>query len=390
MNNAKSIQRSHTKSASQRSHTKSASKSSLNNVSQGIGCMVAWAFNGKSWLPSDLRQWAGDIGMSWLKIKDVPVTNGMHNAAQNFRDVSTNEEPIKADKCHSDPDAGLYTFALLEREADSTAKRSKYDTIDKVTYDAGNQSFLSTGKTAHAQKLIDAINFRVSHYTGNEFRKWVIMPCLQRWKAMRIMGGSYYVTDKFQSEVNQLEELCTKAGVTLIVLDQRNTQRTTRNIGNETKKTILTRIEDCKKQLDTWKGRKRIRKDGSEKLLGELKDILDTSKMLQGCLSMKIDDIKDQIKDCTNEAIALINNQSTKPVTSKKVLNLWKNAMKPEYEVDEGIYMIPFEDIDKLCLPETAKQKHYYKAGQRLARALIELDMIGSIRGEYIILNSTK
>lgn len=372
----------------QRSHRSQSTHTSLQNVGAGLGAIVSWSFNGRSWTPDEIRNACDNWNMDWLipAVKDVPVTNGMHNAVSLFRDVSENEEPIKADKVHADIDAGLYTFAILEREGDTKAKRSRYDTIDKITYDTKTKSFLASGNTKHSDKLCQSIQFRVEHYTGNEFRKWVIMPCLTRWKAIRVMGGCYYVTEKHIQELDQLEALCDSLGVTFRVLDQLNTARTASNIGREGKQSLKDRIDEVKNQLDGWKGRKRIRKDGSDKLLLELKDILDTGKMLKDALDVSVDDIQLAIKEATQEALAIIDGQSTKPVTSKKVLKLWSDAMKPEYCIGDDIYMIPFDDLESLYLPSTAKKGTYYKPGQRLARALLELGYVGQIKKTQIIL----
>lgn len=369
----------------QRSHNTSQTKTSLSNVSNGLGTILSWSFNGRSWQPETLRKKADELEIDWMNIKDVPVTNGMHNAVALFRDVSVNDEPVIADKVHSDKDAGLYTFAILERKGDSSAKKSKYTQIDSVTYDVNTKSFLSSGKTKHAQKLIQAINFRVDFYTGNEYRKWIIMPSLERWKAIRIMGGCYYVNNKFNDEVNKLEKFCDHFGVSLKVLDQMNTPRTVKCIGDETKKSLMERISDVNEQLVSWKGRKRIRKDGSDKVLSEIAEILDTAKMLRDCLSVSYSDIQQAVKDAAREALDLIKNQSVKPVTSKKVLQTWKNAMKPIYQIGTA-YVIPFADFEELCLPETAKQKHYYKKGQRICRVLLQLGFVGKVDGQAILL----
>ena len=360
--------------------------SSLSNIAKGLGSILSWQFHGKSWTPDEIRDFVSSLNMdSYLTVKDIPATNGMHNAISLFRDISKNDEPIKADKVHGDQDTGLYTIAILEREADPTAKRSKYDTIDKVVFDVKNGTFLFNGKTDHAFKLCQEIKFRSTHYTGNEFRKWVIMPLLNRWNAIRVMGGAYYISNKYQSEVDNLERLCKLCGVTLNILDQMNTQRTASTIANAGKMSLMERIEAINTQLEKWQGKKRIRKDGSDNVLKELKDIIASSKLLEETLQISLGDVTNAIEEATREALDLIKGQSTKPVTSKKVLSTWKNALKEEYKVGDS-YLIPFSDISKLNLPNVAKNPHYYKTGKRLAVALFELGFIGRIKNDYITL----
>ena len=357
---------------------------SLQNMNDGLGTIISWQFHGKFWTPATLRQHITSLNMdSYLRVKDIPCANGMHNAIGLFRDISTNDEPIKADKVHGDADTHIYTIAILEREADKTAKRSKYDTIDKIVFDANDKKFLFNGKTDHAFKLAKDIVFRTEHYTGNEFRKWIIMPLLKRWNAIRIMGGAYYISNQHQSEVDQLERLCQLCGVTLNVLDQMNTKRTASTIANAGKMSLMERIEGINKQLDKWKGKKRIRKDGSDNVLKELKDIIDSSKLLEETLQISLKDVTQAIEDASRHALDLIQGQSTKPVTSKKVLTTWRNALNEDYKVGDS-YLIPFSDISKLSLPNVAKNPHYYKTGKRLAVALFELGFVGSVKNDFI------
>ena len=358
--------------------------SSLSNMTNGLGTIISWQFHGKFWTPASLRKFILDMDMSsYLTVKDIPAANGMHNAIGLFRDISNNLEPIKADKVHGDPDTGIYTIAILEREADKTAKRSKYDTIDKVVFDTNTGTFMFNGKTDHAFKLCQEIKFRSENYTGNEFRKWIVMPLLKRWKAIRIMGGAYYISNQHQSEVDQLERLCNLCGVTLNVLDQMNTKRTASTIANAGKMSLMERIEAINKQLDKWKGRSRIRKDGSDNVLRELKDIIESSKLLEETLQISLKDVTSAIEDASREALDLIKGQSTKPVTSKKVLATWQNALCEEFAVGDS-YLIPFSEISRLNLPNVAKNSHYYKTGKRLAVVLYELGYTGSVKNDFI------
>ena len=91
--------------------------SSLSNMTNGLGTIISWQFHGKFWTPASLRKFILDMDMSsYLTVKDIPAANGMHNAIGLFRDISNNLEPIKADKVHGDPDTGIYTIAILERD----------------------------------------------------------------------------------------------------------------------------------------------------------------------------------------------------------------------------------------------------------------------------------
>lgn len=358
--------------------------SSLTKLSQGLGAIVSWQFHGQSWKPQKLRDLSSNLDLQ-IEVKDIPITNGMHNAIGLYRDISKNGEPIKADKVHGDTDTGIYTIAILEREADTKNRRSKYDTIDKVVFDANTKSFTFSGRTDHAARLCADILFRSEYYTGNEFRKWIIMPLIQKWNGIRIMGGAYYIGEQHMSELSQLERMCDLCGVTLNILDQMNTQRTANTIANAGKQSIMDRIDAVNDQLKKWKGRKRIRKDGSDNVLREIKDIIQSSKLLEDSLKVSLKDIHECIETATKEALSLIGAQAKKPITSQKVLSQWRNALQDKYLIGDT-YIIPFSDIESLGLPTVAKNPHYYKAGKRLCRALFELGYVGQIRDNNLLI----
>ena len=361
----------------------------IGQVSNGLGSLISWDYNCHNWKPADLRSLATKVGIDPSTIKDVPVTNGMHNAAALFKDTDINGNLIKAVKVHTDDQNGLYTFGLIMHSVDTDAKEGKGEQIDSVCYEPASKSFISKGSTSHATALIEAINFRVEHYTGNEFRKWVIMPLIAKWNAIRIMGGLYYVADQHKAELDALEKMCVECGVGLHIMDQMDTVRTRTSISNKGKESLKDRIKEVEETLKKWKNRKgRIRKDGQDSLLSELRDIRVNADLLRTALSAKVTDLTDTLDIIKTEAESIINNQPTKPLTSNKVLQQWRNAMRPEYKLGEtNTYIIPFDDLETLTLPNTAKQKYYYKPGKRLSNALAQLGYVGMIKNQTVILN---
>lgn len=382
-------------------------------VVQGLGALFSWNFTGLSWAPSDLRDMALKAG--WTqdeanKIKDVPVTNGMNNAIAVWKYETPDGTKMKAEKvCNGE--SGIYHIAILQQTLNTDKKKSKWVTIDRITYDANSKSFMEKGgcylkQNANgelvrstdqipfnpATKLMDMINFRVENYTGNEYRKWVIMPLINEWNAIKVMMGSYYVTKAHMVQLTKLESLCKLAGVKLYVFDQMDTLRTKENIADKGKETLKDRLDAAKSKLEDWKKRKRIRKDGQTGLLAELKDIREQTELLKVALSAKVCDLTSDIDLIKQEALSIIKNQPTKPQTSGKSLQQWRNAMKPEYQLgNSGVYLIPFADLDSLALPtSTATKKYYYQAGQRLAKLLAELGYVGKIQADTIQLTPIK
>ena len=366
-------------------------KTAIKQVAQGLGNLLSWDFKGNNWTPDDLRSLAAASGLDPATIRDVPVTNGMHNGASLWKSQDSHDGSwVRALKVHTDEVNGLYTFGIIKQSIDESAKEGKGIQIDSVCYEPSTKSFISKGKTQFANDLMEAINFRVDHYTGNEFRKWVIMPMLEKWNAIRIMGGLYYVSEAHSKEVNGLEKLCNSCGVNLSVLDQMNTDRTRQGIANKGREGLQERISKLQDNLQKWKDRKgRIRKDGQTALLEEIEDIRKNAAMLESALNAKVGGLVSDLNSIKAEADNVIASQPKGPQTSNKVLQQWRNAMRPEYKLnDSDTYVIPFSDLEQLALPSTAKQKYYYKAGKRLSVALEQIGYTGHVntKRETIIL----
>ena len=357
---------------------------------KSVGSLISWDFKGASWTPSDLRAYAAVAKLS-VTIKDIPVANGMHNAASIWKSRTATNNLLSAKKVHCDDHNGLYTFGILETEVDSNIKRAKGVQIDTVVYDVNSKSFLFSGATEHAKSLIKAINHRVNNYTGNEFRKWIIMPLLDEWMAIRLMGGGYFVSAKYSQQVEALARFCELCGLDLHVLSFAGDGRTQKGIAKKGKDTLVEKIGSIKQTLKEWKNRKRVRKDGTDGVAEELKNIQSYAELIKVSLSANIDDLQKTIAECNAELVAIVTNQPTKPLTSERVLNTWRNAMDEKYH-DKGIdgYIIPFTDFPSLSLPNTAKNKFYWKDGQRLSNALSELGHKGRVMGKSLIIQPIK
>ena len=187
-----------------------------------VGTQIFWNFHGASWTTKTLRSLAIACGLK-IDIKEIPTTNGMHNAVSLWK--SRSEKGILMAK-KVGRDTEVFTFGILQVEIDHNGKKAKGIQIDKIVYDSVNKSFLSKGSTEHAKSLCDSIEHRVTHYTGNEFRKWIIMEFLDSVYAIRMMGGAYFITSQYDTELANFEKFCTACGVTLHCLKLSNDTKT--------------------------------------------------------------------------------------------------------------------------------------------------------------------
>ena len=347
-----------------------------------VGTQIFWDFHGRSWTTENLKALGAACGLK-IKIKDIPVTNGMHNAVSIWKGRS-DKGMLSAKKVHVDSD--VYTFGILEVEIDEFGKKAKGVQIDKVVYDSVNKSFLSKGKTSHAKSLCDSIEHRVTHYTGNEFRKWIIMEFLRSVNSIKMMGGAYFVGSQHKKEIDDFYKFCEACGVTLHLLNLSGDANTKAGVSSLAKKGINERITILSEKLKIMKKRKRVRSDGREGAKNEIDDLRFSAKRLQKMLSANTDEIDKLLSNLNAELKAINDQQPTETQTSNKVLQIWRNAMQAKYRLGNGNYKIPFTDFDELLIPKTASNKFYWKPDQRLGLALAELGFMGKVSKTHLLL----
>ena len=137
------------------------------------------------------------------------------------------------------------------------------------------------------------------------------------------------------------------------------------------------------------KKRRKVRKDGRDGAKKEIDKIRFLSDRMKKMLSANTEDLDDLLLELDKELEEINNMQPTEAETSNKVLQIWKNAMKPEYALRNGKFKIPFVDFEELLIPKTAEKKFYWKPDQRLGLALAELDYLGRVSTTHLLLVPT-
>ena len=347
-----------------------------------VGSQIFWNFHGASWKTETLRSLAAACQLK-IDIKEIPVTNGMHNAVSLWKSRS-DKGTLIAKKVGRDTE--VFTFGILEVEIDHNGKKAKGQQIDKVVYDSVNKSFLSKGQTQYAKSLCDSIEHRVTHYTGNEFRKWIIMEFLDSVHAIRMMGGAYFVDSQKDTELSNFEKFCTACGVTLHCLRLSADKKTKSSMATIAREPIHEKISKLSDKLEIMKKRSKVRADGREGAKKDLEEIRFLSNRLKKFLDANTQDIDKLLVKLDKELEEINNSQPTDPTTANRVLQTWRNAMKPEYALNNGKFKIPFTDFEALLLPKAAKDIFYWKPDQRLGIALAELGYIGKVSRTHLLL----
>lgn len=361
--------------------------SNLSQVTENViqkctGTQIFWSFNGQSWTTENLKSLALACGLT-IPIKEIPVTNGMHNAVSLWKSKSNNGI-LTAKKVHMD--SGVFTFGILEVAIDSNGKKAKGVQIDSVSFDSVSKTFLSKGNTEYAKSLCETIQHRITHYTGNEFRKWIIMEFLNSLHAIRMMGGSYFVDSQHDQQVSNFEKFCNACGVTLHLLKLAGDKNTKNGIASIAKASLQERISELQKKLQTMKEKKRVRSDGRDGAKKEIEDIRFLASRLKKSLEANTSDLDQLLVGLDTELDEINNKQPTQTQTSGKVIQIWKNAIQDKYKLGNGNYKIPFDDFDQLLLPKTAQMKFYWKPEKRFGILLADLGFTGKVSKTHLLL----
>ena len=91
-----------------RQNTQLAKKTS--QLLSSVGTQIFWSFNGQSWTVDHLKALSASLNLG-INIKDIPASNGMHNAISLWKNKSNNGM-LTAKKVHSDND--VHTLGILE------------------------------------------------------------------------------------------------------------------------------------------------------------------------------------------------------------------------------------------------------------------------------------
>ena len=352
------------------------------NVLKCTGTQFFWKLHGKSWKPENLKSLALACGLT-IPIKEIPVTHGLHNACTTWKRKSNNGE-LTAKKVHVD--SGVFTFGILEVAIDSNGKKAKGVQIDSVSFDSVSKTFLSKGNTEYAKSLCDTIQHRITHYTGNEFRKWIIMVFLNSLHAIRLMGGNYFIDSQYDQQVSDFEKFCNTCGVELHLLKLAGDERTKAGVASIAKASLNERINELQKKLQTMKEKKRVRSDGRDGAKKEIEDIRFLASRLKKSLQANTSDLDNLLAGLDTELDEINNKQPTETQTSNKVLQIWKNAIQDKYKLGNGNYKIPFDDFDQLLLPKTAQMKFYWKPEKRFGILLADLGFTGKVSQTHLLL----
>lgn len=363
-----------------RQNTQLAKKTS--QLLSSVGTQIFWSFNGQSWTIDHLKALSASLNLG-INIKDIPASNGMHNAISLWKNKSNNGI-LTAKKVHSDTD--VHTIGILEIQINEFGKKAKGVQIDSICFDSVSKTFLSKGNTEYAKSLCDTIQHRITHYTGNEFRKWIIMPFLESVNAIRMMGGTYFIGLEHSNQIDALEKFCNTCGVTLHCLSLSGDDKTKAGVSSIAKQGINERIADLTKKLDVMKKRRRVRSDGREGIANEINELTLLANRIKKTLSANTEDIELLLSGLQGELQQVNDQQPTESQTSSKVLQIWKNAMQDKYRLGNGNYKIPFADFDQLLIPKTASNKFYWKPDQRLGIALAELNFTGKVSKTHLLL----
>lgn len=338
-----------------------------------LGFIIWWNFNGASWEPKRLREISLSLGAN-IDIKDIPTKHGLTKAVASF---SKERGSITAVPVHKDK-SGVITIGILKRDIDSNQKKAKGIQIDSVVFDTNNNSFLSKGSTDYATMLVNEIDKRLTHYTGLEFRQWILMPWINSHNGMQMMRGNYYIVAKHEKDLDSLEQFCEACGVKLHILTQANDKRTQKGLETKASLNLGEEIQKIREKLKTYLIQESVREDGISNIDKQIAFVTDKANFLRESLSVGLTSIDSVINDAKTELQKLRDKQPTETKTSKRVLQTWRNALKEEYELKKDGevkgYRIPFTDFEKLLLPKTASKEFYWTTDQRLP---IALKMIG-------------
>lgn len=327
-------------------------ESSLDDFQQmiskfGLGAIITIEYHNKKsgigWTPDEIKEALRNVGLTDKVVSDINPTTAIADTRASFRGVRTEDgRQACAEIVHRDPKAKILTIGLLARDVKD--KRSKWTTFDTLEFDYKQCIFTLQGTTEAAKEFRVRAAHRLTHYMGGLFSKNIINGFVYLWNGFNYDAGgkNKYIPQMYLDDVNKLKEACLSLGaVKLKIANQLATPDSKESIGDMAKSTLQSKIDWCNECMTEWKNRKKIRTSSQENVFGEMEKIASQMVVLKDSLEIEVSSLETHLEDIRKTALLLIDekNVSTEQSVLKNLINM------PEYEIDDGFFVIPICDF---------------------------------------------
>lgn len=338
----------------------------------GLGAIVTveyHKFSGNGWTPEQIKDALKKVGLTSSVVSNINPTTAIADTRASFRGVKTDDgRMVSAEITHRDPQNKLLTIALLSRDVQD--KRSKWTTFDTLEFDYKQWIFTLQGTTPAAAEFRNRASHRLTHYMGGMFSKQIINGFVFLWNGFNYDAGgkNKYIPQMYLDEVNKLKEACLiLGGVKLKIANQLATPDSKESIGDMAKSTLQSKIEWCNECMAAWKLKKKIRTTSQDNVFAEMEKIASQMVVLKDSLEIEVSSLEEHLEQLRSTALLLVEekNATIEASTLKKLMSM------PEFEIDAGFWVIPFDDF-----PFNIKVKNELIKNKELIKAANEMDLM--------------
>lgn len=358
-----------------------------NQTIDTCGFLTWWEFHNIKITVDDLRDIISNHSYD-IKVPDIDKRSSLLQAIREYR-FSVNSKRFKTELAFQDDNEIVVNILIKEKVDD---KKVEWHHADSITWEIANHSFLSKG-ISQDDDVMKACKYFIDLYTdkatmlGHDFvRPNILQSELAKINAisLRSRGGVYFVDNQYSKEIENLNNLCSDIqGVQLCVCTMRSDQTTKQSIANQVRSSFEERLKELQDKTSEWKNRTRnLRKDTMTSTLQEFVDLKNQLEIYQISLSMKSDDLLQELSDLEQIANDICIDQSVQDRgVSGAVIKRWEHIMRNNGGCELNDYKIPYSYLESLALPECHYEPRFYKASTNSSayRALLHIGYIASL-----------
>lgn len=294
--------------------TSKAANQMLADVANGLGFQVWHKFRGVEIRPDDLRLSLTMSGEDPSVIPDIDHESALKRAVREFRAVETaamkddqgnvvltERAQVRAEIVSSN--LSEITIGLLFHERVNGKKVRKVQN-DTLVWDRSTKDFTNSGTTDFADRLIELANNRATYFDGNDVRRLIVKPALDRAGAFCIKDGIYFVPKAGKDVLAVTQEVLGRVeGFSLIAATLPSGCGWEAPLAEDARDSMNSDLDALHEQINHWEVMaRRVSNSSAVTVMDRFTELHDRATAYEAALSVTLDDLRDRIDEMRTRA----------------------------------------------------------------------------------------
>lgn len=282
------------------------------DAAAGLGALVWWSLTNTRVSPDRLRIILAEEGADPSIVPDIDQAPAVKRAVRAWSVGRGKADRYRAEVAGEDANGNI-TIGVLKREQVS-ADEVRWNQIDRLVFDAKAAAWALVGSTVQATEFRAAAD-EVRFYLDHDFiRPEVIQRALGAMQAitLRDRGGVYFVAATYAEDLDRLARIVARIGAChLDIVHAQGTPSSVASIGRGVEASLLADLGEVKDRISGWlESARNVSSTSSASVLTSLSEIQGRATLYADALGYTLDDLRDSITACHDEALRIIAGRS--------------------------------------------------------------------------------